>query len=218
MSGSLEVRGVEHPATGLFILTLERGDLTFEPGDCVALFAADGVASRPYSIASGTQDAELRFLIRRMDGGEVSPYLSERQPGDRVKVTAPFGWFRPAAAPQDAVYVATGTGVAPFVASLRSAPACQPLACFYGVRQRADAVVADWLRDRCPLHLAVSRETAADAVQGRVTDLLDRMPLGDRIDYYLCGLDAMIDTVTAWLEQQGVAARRIHRECFFNAD
>ncbi len=35
------------------------------------------------------------------------------------------------------------------------------------------------------------------------------------VDYYLCGLDAMIDEVSQSLQQRGVHFTRIHREVFF---
>jgi ferredoxin-NADP reductase len=37
------------------------------------------------------------------------------------------------------------------------------------------------------------------------------------MNYYLCGVDSMLDEVTVWLEEHGVDIPRIHRECFFNA-
>ena len=46
---------------------------------------------------------------------------------------------------------------------------------------------------------------------------LESLPQDDQHDYYLCGLDTMIDEVTGWLESRGVPISRIHRECFFNA-
>ena len=89
------VRHVEVIHGELFVLSLERNGLEFAPGDCVALHT-DGEESRPYSIASGNREDTLRFLIRKMEGGEVSPWLMSRRPGDIVQVSPPFGWFRPA--------------------------------------------------------------------------------------------------------------------------
>jgi ferredoxin-NADP reductase len=201
----------------VFELQLERDGMPFVPGDCLALYAADGRVSRPYSIASGVNEPVLRFLIRRMEGGAVSPYLSERKAGDQVRVSPPFGWFRPGEKGGRFVFVATGTGIAPFFAHFRSRAAARPEALIYGVRQLADAVDVDYLTSVSPLRLAVSREQVAGAHHGRVTDLLETLPIGEDVDYYLCGLDVMIDDVTNWLEARGIPITRIHRECFFNA-
>ncbi len=212
------VKVVRH-TPGIFELWLERGDLTFVPGDCVALYAADQQASRPYSVASGVDEPVLRFLIREMAGGEVSPFLAARQPGDWVKVSPPFGWFRPGQDREAApfIFMGTGTGIAPCLALLHSWPERTPVCCLYGVRTRADAVAFYWLRERIDVRLAVSREPASDAVYGRITDLLEAMPVPEGAHYYLCGLDAMIDEVSQWLEARQVPLPHIHRECFFNA-
>lgn len=209
---------LEH-GPGIRELVVERRGLAFTPGDCVALFADDGETSRPYSIASGTQEDVLRFLVRRVDGGEVSPHLCSRTQGDPLRMSPPFGWFRPGAAPRGTPYVflATGTGIAPFLSCLRSHPHAAPEVCLYGVRYRVDAVDVGWLESRCDLRLAVSREDGAGCHRGRVTGLLDQVPLGPEHHYYLCGLDTMIDEVTGWLEGKGISITRIHRECFFNA-
>jgi ferredoxin-NADP reductase len=93
--------------------------------------------------------------------------------------------------------------------------------CLYGVRRYEDAVDVDRLSAQCDLRLAVSRERRPGVRHGRVTGLLadllaDLVTPADR-DYYVCGLDAMIDEVTAMLEFREVPLARIHRECFFNA-
>lgn len=213
------VRTVRWFGRDVFELTLERGDYPFVPGDCAALFGADGRVSRPYSLASGNIEDTLRFLIRQMPGGEVSPYLAARKPGDQVRVSPPFGWFRPGATPGGApfAFLATGTGIAPFLSYLRSAPMVRPTALFHGVRHGAERIEPEWLIKESGAVIAVSREVTPGCHHGRITGLLDRLPVDERHHYYLCGLDAMIDEVTGWLEDHGVDIARIHRECFFNA-
>ena len=214
-----KVRSVTWHGQDVFELELERNELVFMPGDCLALYAEEGRVSRPYSISSGTDEKVLRFLVRRMKGGVVSTFLADRKPGDEVRVSPPFGWFRPGekAGKSPFVFVATGTGIAPFLAYLRSRPAVAPVATLYGVRQLADAVDIEWLQKNGNLKLAISRENVSPHHHGRVTDLLAQIPCDGNADYYLCGLDAMIDDVTNWLEARGVDITRIHRECFFNA-
>ena len=212
------VKSLTWVSDGIFEIRLERGEITYSPGDCVALFAEDRIASRPYSIASGVEDDSLGFVIRHFEGGEVTGFLATRKPGDTVKVSPPFGWFKPGHPEHPRFcFIATGTGISPFLAHLRSFPDQPPEALLYGVRQASDAVGQEVLPQK-GLHLAVSREDLEGAHRGRVTDLLDQLPLDDDIHYYLCGLDTMIDEVTIWLEAKGVAIPRIHRECFFNAD
>jgi len=215
---SLPVKAV-NPKTGdLFELVLEAGDSRFEPGNCVALFNQD--ESRPYSISAGTEETELRFLIRSIPQGCVSSWLAQRQPGDRVQVSDPFGWFRPgnSTAGQDSVFIATGTGIAPFLSCLRSSPERPPRACLYGVSRAEEAFALKELEALPNFQLAISREKTDGHFHGRVTGLLESLPLGPTIHYYLCGLDAMIDEVSDWLEQHRIDYTQIHREVFFYAD
>ncbi|KAK7700844.1 hypothetical protein SLS64_010695 [Diaporthe eres] len=61
--------------------------------------------------------AQMRFLVRRYDGGEMSTYLSRLGPGDEVWLRGPHLGFdvaaRLGAAGERVVFLAGGTGVAP---------------------------------------------------------------------------------------------------------
>ena len=216
---TLTVHKVIFRTDELFELQLERGTVQFEPGACVALFS-NGTESRPYSIAAGTGEGILRFLIRRVPDGKVSHWLAQRKPGDKVQASAPFGWFRPgrAVAGARSVFIATGTGIAPFLSYLRSNPQQVPELCLYGVRRQAEAFNLEELQRIENFYLALSQEEINDHFYGRVTGLLDQIPLADDIHYYLCGLDTMIDETSSWLENHGVAYTQIHREIFFYED
>ena len=213
----------EHPVIAvrvvnndLFELVLDRKGLKFSPGDCTAIYT-DTDKSRPYSIASGANEKELRFAIRKMEGGEVSPWLMDRQPGDTVRVSPPFGWFRPGQEIGESpfVFIATGTGIAPFL-SYRKTTERPPAYCLYGVRHEDDAIGFSELRDGCPTRLAVSREQTEEHHHGRVTDLLDQLPLAPETHYYCCGLESMVNEVGAWLQSHGIPLMHIHREIFFH--
>ena len=213
------VHSVNMLSSDILELVLERNGCEFAPGDCVAISHADGT-SRPYSVSSSVDDETLRFVIRRMPGGAVSEWIAARRAGDEVEISPPFGWFRPGRSGDSndpSVFVATGTGIAPFLSALRSDHDIAPQYCLYGVRKRTDAIEMDYLQRRCPVRLCISRESSPPHHQGRVTDLLKGIPLSPKTHYYLCGLDAMIDEVSAWLEQRDVHFTHIHREVFFNA-
>ncbi len=209
----IEVRVI---CADLFELVVDRNGMEFTPGDCVAIYTADD-KSRPYSIASGAQEAELRFLIRRMNGGEVSPWLMDRQAGDVIRITPPFGWFRPGQDIGDSpfAFLATGTGIAPFLSYLNTFDRA-PEHALYGVRKGTDAIGFKLLSDRCPARLAVSRELVRDHHHGRITDLLDTLPLDEQMHYYCCGLESMVNDVTAWLQEKGITLQQVHREVFFH--
>jgi ferredoxin-NADP reductase len=216
---TFKVASVRFHTDNIIELSIDRNGIAFTPGDCVAISNADGI-SRPYSVCSGVDEPELRFVIRCMPGGVVSQWLAALKPEDDVEISPPFGWFRPGQSDEPgepSVFFATGTGVAPFLSALRSHPELKPKMMLYGVRRREDAIALDYLEARTPLKLSVSGEDAADHHHGRISDRLNQIPMQENTHYYLCGLDAMIDEISEWLEQRDVHFTNIHREVFFNA-
>lgn len=221
----LPVRSVERIAPGIFDLSLERRGYPFVSGECAVLFNEAG-DSRPYSIASAPDEDALHFLFRRIDGGAVSPWLAGRKPGDGVRISTPFGEFRPrlsADGGEPNVWIATGVGIAPFRSLVRglaragaAAPAHKPV-CLYGVRRRRDAVDLELFEKYTDLRLAVSRERVPGCHHGRVTDLMDGLRAEPGAEFYLCGLDAMVDEAAAWLQSKRIGGRRVHVEVFFSS-
>ncbi|OTA67837.1 hypothetical protein K449DRAFT_400502 [Hypoxylon sp. EC38] len=65
---------------------------------------------------TGNGNEELRFLIRKLDGGEMSTYLSKLRVGEQVWLRGPHLGFdveRRLGAAENVVFVAGGTGIAP---------------------------------------------------------------------------------------------------------
>jgi len=200
----------------LFELIVDRNGMEFTPGDCAAIYTGED-KSRPYSIASGNNEDVLRFIIRKMEGGEVSPWLMARKTGDLIRITPPFGWFRPGQDIGDApfVFLATGTGIAPFLSYSRTFTK-PPDLCLYGIRHEADAIGLEDLMNQSPVKLAVSRETTRKHHHGRITDLLGELKLNNETHFYCCGLESMVNDVAEYLQNNGVGIMNIHREVFFH--
>lgn len=72
--------------------------------------------SRAYSIASSPNDDEVELCVRRVPDGRLSPRICDKmEAGDEVTVRGPYGELvldEPSS--RDVVFLATGTGVAPF--------------------------------------------------------------------------------------------------------
>jgi NAD(P)H-flavin reductase len=113
----------KYPETYLIRFTFESEPvIDFEPGQFISIFAEkDGKRiSRPYSIASWPENKDhLELCIKVVEGGFMSNHLHHIAPGTRLASIAPLGRFVvPEPIRQDTVFVATGTGVAPFVSML----------------------------------------------------------------------------------------------------
>lgn len=72
--------------------------------------------TRPYSVANSPTDDTIEFCIRRVPGGRLTSDLVETlSVGDTITLRGPYGEFvmEPPSS-RDLVFLATGTGVAPF--------------------------------------------------------------------------------------------------------
>lgn len=116
--------------------------------------------------------AELKFLIRRTERGEVSGYLAGLEPGDEVQLRGPHFGFdvrqRLGSGDGRIVFLAGGTGIAPALqvvrAVLASGEDSAKVDVLWANRQRADCRA-------CP-SLGSAGELQAGAERGPVLDLL----------------------------------------------
>ncbi len=171
--------------------------LTFRAGQRVRIHR--GSTERDYTLACGPESRSLTLCVRLVERGMISPALSEARLGSTVEVSGPHGYFVYQESSRPAVFVATGTGVAPFVAM--TAAGIRPRVMLHGVKTVEDLHYQEALRETaweyvpCLTQAAGSREDAAGVYHGRVTAWLqDHLPKG-AYDFYLCGNSAMVRDV-----------------------
>lgn len=189
--------------------------MPFLPGQYVNVQVPGTTATRAYSFSSHPQATEATFLIRNIPGGLMSGYLARAQAGDKMALTGPMGAFylRPVTRPQ--VFLAGGTGLAPFLSMLEQIATTgtdQPIHLFYAVTRDADLVEMDRLQSLAGLIPSLTVTTiVADAASGHaqkgfVTDHLTAADLRDgAADVYLCGPPPMVEAVRGHMAALGVA-------------
>jgi ferredoxin-NADP reductase len=100
----LEVNGVSH--------------FGFVPGQWLSVKATtpDGEEmTRAYSIASPpSENGHIAFCLNRVEEGFMSNHLFSLNEGEQIKFQGPFGDFILRPPLRDTVFIATGTGIAPF--------------------------------------------------------------------------------------------------------
>lgn len=83
--------------------------------------AQHGFVVRAYSIAGSPLDPDLEFYIALVENGKLTPTLFAQEVGATFRYLKPVGKFTLAQAHKPtALMVATGTGLAPFVAMIRT--------------------------------------------------------------------------------------------------
>lgn len=176
-----------------------------------------GEASRDYSIASPPGADRLTICLRRFAGGRVSPHLSTLRAGAPVTVSGPYGHFRFQASGPPAVFVATGTGIAPFRAMVLDGR--RPHLVIHGVPVAAARFYREDFQAAAVAYTAcLSRENGAPhgdgCFTGRVTRYLQqRLPPG-AYDFYLCGRQEMIRDATLILDER-FGGGRVYTEAFY---
>ncbi|WP_321474325.1 FAD-binding oxidoreductase [uncultured Paludibaculum sp.] len=196
--------------------------LDFTPGQFVS-FNRDILGksiTRAYSIASAPECNRFELCLNRVQDGHLSPWLFDMKPGDFIEMSGPLGYFVPKAQVHDAVYVATGTGVAPFRAFLRWQPVLSGpanLTLLFGTRSEAGILYRAEFEELAAtrpgfryLPTLTRPEAGWTGRAGRVQAHLDEA-LGGRtdMDVYVCGLKAMVDDVRAALKSKGFERRQI---------
>ena len=208
-----ELIGRRDLSPSAYVLRIERGEMQFTPGQYITVGAAGDIESREYSVYSGAEDPCLEVLIKEVSGGSVSRQLRRLPPGSALAVEGPFGFFTIAAehARGPLLFVASGTGIAPFRAMVRSDPALDYLL-LHGVRTLDDCYEsAAYSADRYVP--CVSR--GSGGFQGRVTDYLREHPVAASTPCFLCGNSAMIFAAFDLLKSQGVPSENLFAEVYF---
>ncbi|TPE48957.1 benzoate 1,2-dioxygenase electron transfer component BenC [Amaricoccus solimangrovi] len=221
-----EVIAVDRLSSTAFGLRVRPGKpIPFLPGQYVNIGVPGTDRHRSYSFSSAPGADEASFLIRDLPGGLMSSWLGERaKPGDALELTGPMGAFylRPIERPQ--LWLAGGTGLAPFLAMLEQVAAEgteHPIRLFYAVTRAADLVELDRLRalaeriEGLTLVTILAAEDETHERKGFVTDHLnpEDFNLGD-VDVYLCGPPPMVEAVRHHMTALGVTPASFHFEKF----
>ena len=199
---------------GTFELTVARPeDFSFKPGQKIQI--AGDADPREYSIASAPTDPHLKLCIRRIEGGLISSKLCDNAIGSELFFQGPYGYFHFKASERRAVFVATGTGIAPFVSMMRSG--VNDFILLHGVRQAADLYYRSELEAAAHQYLpfvSEQSELPAGLYSGRVTDFIKSELPQSAYDFYLCGGGAMIRDVIILVDER-FEGSRVFSEKFY---
>ncbi|MDH4655399.1 MULTISPECIES: 1,2-phenylacetyl-CoA epoxidase subunit PaaE [unclassified Pseudomonas] len=190
---------------------------------------------RSYSICTGVNDGELRVAIKRVAGGRFSAFANESlKAGHSLEVMPPSGHFfveLDAARHGNYLAVAAGSGITPILSIIKTTLESEPNSRFtliYGNRSSASALFREQLEDlknsylqRLNLIFVFSREQQdVDLYNGRIDadkcgQLFSRWIDVKALDAaFICGPQAMTETVRDQLKANGMPTERIHFELF----
>lgn len=195
-------------------IQLERGGITFKAGQLINLHGRHHFADRSYSICSGEQDEHLSILFRYIPTGVLTPKLVGLQPGDTVTMSGPHGEFTLRDPSRPILFFATGTGVAPCRAYLRTHPGLN-LALFHGVRYAEDLYYRDEFAAIAYRPCVSQQGESRGFTTGRVTDLARLADFPANSHFYLCGANEMIYEMQEILHERGVDPSCVFTEAYY---
>ncbi len=204
----------EELSEGIFLIGFKR-NFIFNAGQVIGIAMEESGPRRLYSICSGEEEEEIQILYKVVDEGYLTPQLSDLEIGDTIWITAPGGEFTGDKDP--AVWIATGTGIAPFYSMFRSGLGENKIL-LHGNRfmeqfnfydEFLEALGRDYIR-------CSSVENGDDVYPGRVTGYLEEQDaLNPALKYYLCGSADMVVEARDILISKGIPFGNIISEIYF---
>jgi ferredoxin-NADP reductase len=200
----------------------EVQQLHFKPGQFVSFNETlkGKKITRPYSIVSLPDGNRFELCLNLVHEGVFTPHLFAMQPGDSIEMSAPLGFFVIRDPAKEAVFIATGTGIAPFRAmapDYLSHRDARQLTLLFGVRHEQtiyyrddfEALVGQYPNFRFWPTLSRAESFWTGRTGHVQAHLLEA--IGDRrdLDVYICGLKAMVDDVRAILKGLGFDRKQI---------
>lgn len=209
-----KVHSLRNIAEGVYIISFLRS-FKFTAGQVVAIDLITDGQPRLYSIASGENEEYVDILFDEKPGGNLTPFLSKLQSDDIIYVSEPFGTFTTACG--KAFWIASGTGVAPFVSMARSGLAVDKTL-IHGGKLDENFYFSDVLESlmtngyvRC-----CSQQQDTLNYNGRLTVwLAEKHNLPTNCPYYLCGSPEMVVQVRDLLIEKGIPFQNIISETYF---
>jgi len=202
-------------SSSLYVLSLDRQNIDFEPGQHITLSIPGDGKSRLYSIASGNNDEHLELLIREIPTGDLSIRFKQLTINSPLQITKPVGYF---CLPDDyqnkkIICIATGSGIAPF-RSFSKSHLDLNLTIIHGISDLSDSLDQD-LPTTVNYIICTSKTKEGDYF-GRVTNYIKEQIIDLDAYYFLCGNGEMIHEIYTHLKKQNVSRKNIFYEEYFN--
>jgi len=198
-----------------FVLSMPKSRFKFIAGQHVSVSIKGDYQSREYSIYSAEESGHLEILVKEVEGGYFSPKLKHLKIGEFVEVHGPFGKFWLDEKKRDThkhVFIASGTGIAPFHSMVKSNPELN-YELIHGIRYANEAYEVEHY-DREKVTICTSRDHKGD-FNGRLTEYLKQAEFEKNTCFYLCGNSDMIFDAMEILKSKGFDRESVTVEVYF---
>jgi ferredoxin/flavodoxin---NADP+ reductase len=210
---SVIINSIQEVGGDGFIISFDKS-FNFTPGQVIGITDSYDLPPRLYSILSSPVENEVKILFNIKKEGNLSPRLSRLKKGEKIFITSPSGNFH--SDEKEAFWIASGTGIAPFVSMLDSGlgkyktliHGARALDNFY-FSERFSTFKGNYIR-------CCSGEKADKVFHGRLTKYLSERPFfKPNIKYYLCGSAEMVVQSRDILISKNIPYENIIAEIYF---
>ena len=184
---------------------------------------------RAYSISSSAKEkGYIELIITKVEEGIVSTYVHDfLKQNDELVMTGPFGEFYLRDSDRDILLIGTGSGLAPLLSivdQIEKEGIKRKTTLFFGDKTPKDLYYMDRLRALekdlpyftfVPVLSRTTEEDKWEGEKGRVTNLIEKyIPDQAKIDVYICGNPAMVQSCLDLLEHKGISGENIFFDKF----
>lgn len=198
-----------------YVVRFNKNDLSFRPGQHLVVGVLGMSDAREYSIYSGKDEEFLEILVREVEDGKVSRKLRKMKAGNTLEVHGPYGFFMTNAQPpanKKFLFIASGTGIAPFHSFVKTYPDCD-YTIIHGVRTLEEAYEKETYRE--DRYITCTSRDSRGTYQGRLTGYLKTAEIERETMIYLCGNSDMIFESIDILQSKGISNSHIFTEVYF---
>ena len=220
------IDSLSYNVRGFHLKLVDPPTMAFQAGQFVIVnVPKDGqVVKRAYSIASTPQESNaIDLCIQHIEGGIASTYFWHLKEGSALSVNGPHGKFLlKEPLEYEPVFMATGTGVAPFRSMIRHLfhlNCKQTIRLLFGCRYEHALLYESEFRSLANLRHTfryiptVSRPKDWKGESGHIQQTFQKH-ISDYAnkEIYICGWDVVVKAVYRDLQGFGVPAEKLHYE------
>ena len=188
----------------------------FKAGQTVLLIHAS--IKRHYSLLSAPNDPNLALCVHHLPEGQLSSVLANAEIGCQLKLTGPHGYFTFQPSGRMPVFIATGTGIAPFLSFARSG--VTDFVLLHQAVSAGELYYQSYFHKITPNYFpCLSEAPITESLHpnlfcGRISECIRKNLPSGSYDFYLCGERETIREVTL-LADEMYPQSRVYTEVFY---
>lgn len=207
-----------------FILSVPEG-FSFSSGQFVSLIFKNKNTGeeerRPYSICSNQKLAkeknQIEIIIKKIPNGLASEIFFNSKVGDELTFMGPMGRFTLEENKKGLFLISVGTGIAPFRSAIPAllSDSEEIIHLLAGYKNKKESIYDKEFKllQKQNKNFSYQLTLSQEENKQRVTSILNDLILDNfEGDFYICGMNEMVDEIKVILENKGISKERVHFE------